>query len=189
MNISKNYPCYNVAVCSSFFHPQNPPPQTKNITDLSHFAETSEPWWSVRSDGSTTFIAKMWGTTMEGGGPGLLGCPCNLVTILSKLGCNLLRGRIQPTYMGVINVIISYNLFTKYIPVVKHPGIFFELLQGWPFDIPKFDVAFSALKSSQKWFQRGQDLRNLMFSCLIAMIHCWCFWCFLSKTEKKKQLG
>ena len=25
----------------------------------------------------------------------------NLVTILSKLGCNLLKGRIQPTYIGV----------------------------------------------------------------------------------------
>ena len=32
----------------------------------------------------------------------ILGCAWNLVTILSKLGCNLLRGRIQPTYIGVI---------------------------------------------------------------------------------------
>ena len=31
----------------------------------------------------------------------LLGCPWKLVTIVSKLGYNLFRGRIQPTYIGV----------------------------------------------------------------------------------------
>ena len=31
----------------------------------------------------------------------------NLVTILSKLGCNLLRGRNQPTYIGVVIYLLS----------------------------------------------------------------------------------
>ena len=42
----------------------------------------------------------------------VLGCPWNLVTILRKLGCNLLRGLTTYIYGG-------YNLFTKYH---GHPG-------------------------------------------------------------------
>ena len=38
---------------------------------------------------------------------GVLGCPWNLVTILSKLGCNLLRGLTTYLYRG-------YNLFIKF---------------------------------------------------------------------------
>ena len=45
----------------------------------------------------------------------VLGCPCKLVTIVSKLVYNLFRGRIQPTYRGVI---IIHLLSTMDIPVV-----------------------------------------------------------------------
>ncbi len=31
----------------------------------------------------------------------VLGCPWKLVTIVSKLGYNLLTGRVQPTFIGV----------------------------------------------------------------------------------------
>ena len=31
----------------------------------------------------------------------LLGCPWNLVTILSKLGCFTYLGNLQPTYIGL----------------------------------------------------------------------------------------
>ena len=37
----------------------------------------------------------------------ILGCPWNLVTILSKLGCNLLRRLIQPIYIGLIIYLLS----------------------------------------------------------------------------------
>ena len=43
----------------------------------------------------------------------LLGCPWKLVTIVSKLGYNLLTGRIQPTFIGVIIHVLS----TMDIPV------------------------------------------------------------------------
>ena len=43
----------------------------------------------------------------------VLGCPWNLVTIVSKLGYNLFRGRNQPTYIGVIIHLLS----TMDIPV------------------------------------------------------------------------
>ena len=39
----------------------------------------------------------------------LLGCPWKLVTIVSKLGYNLLTGRIQPTFKGVIIHLSKYH--------------------------------------------------------------------------------
>ena len=55
----------------------------------------------------TQFKGGLWGPLFEWDPlmvrlPILLGCPWKLVTFVSKLVYNLLRGRIQPTYKGVI---------------------------------------------------------------------------------------
>ena len=63
----------------------------------------------------------VWGVTKYTGSAGLpgtckllswqiknvLGCPWKLVTIVSKLGYNLLTGRIQPTFIGVVIHLLS----------------------------------------------------------------------------------
>ena len=77
------------------------------------FRGVVEEWSLQERHNSRVAVAGLRGTSNKNGvfrrcsEMMLLGCPWKLVTILSKLGCNLLRGLTTYLYRG-------YNLFTKY---------------------------------------------------------------------------